>query len=214
MTTQSYCGVDETLLRYRNALRVWLSDAVDADGGVPAMDVSGTAHPAACTACLAADRAIRLFAPLALDTLKANAKLKERSGSGTKWSELAARLRGLARVTTPGQARFAADAVLKVVESYEASLPDDTSDGTDSVRATSEALSSALAALEEASSGASSALGRDDRDCLTFEGLSDVESRSVDTLKHAVDAGAPIALARREGLKLFSDLVSAARARR
>ena len=55
----------------------------------------------------------------------------------------------------------------------------------------------------------------DDRaDCLIFEGIDDAQSKAVDTLKHAVDAGAPIAAARREGLKLLADLARAARARR
>jgi hypothetical protein len=202
-STQAHCGVDEALVRYRNALWAWLTGAVpdmDVEGALSSVNIDGTAHSAACIACLAADRAVHVFAPVALDAIRRH--------------QLAARLRRFPRVTTPSQARNAADAMVPVLAAYDASLPDGYP-ATDDLRAIYVALNSLSDALEEASSGMSYGFSPDNRpECLVFEGLSDTESKPMDVLVHAVEAGVPVAVARREALKLLADLARAARARR
>lgn len=202
MSTQTHCHVDDALVRYRNALRVWLEDVPDMNvgGAVDAVNIEGTGHSVVCIACLAADRAVHVFAPLALDAIKR--------------PKVAARLRRLPRVKTPKQARIAEDAIGEVFALYDASLPGGDP-AMDDPRGVSEALRSASDSLEEAGSGASYGFASaGEPECLVFEGLSDYRSHPMEVLRHAVEAGAPVAVARREALQLLADLARAARARR
>ena len=87
---ETMCGVDDTIVRFERRL----SDVLD---GAKLPSAAKTARTHACTACIAADRAIRAFVPLVADAEQDHA--------------LATKLRALPPITTRKQARAAEDVI-------------------------------------------------------------------------------------------------------
>jgi hypothetical protein len=178
MALHTYCDEDETLLRYRMALGAWLTEEFP--------PVKGSGHTRACTACIAADRAVRVFAPLALDAY------------GQK--KLAARLRALPAITT----RVLAEKISATLAAMR-----EAAEGQDYYQA----LDAAEKSADQAASDFSYAFNEDRRRCTDFEGLNEYQSAPIDAALAAVEAGASPRAVQTAARKLFADLARAAKSR-
>jgi hypothetical protein len=180
MQLREKCGIDDVILRFTNS--VFVADLVE----LPKAD--RTAGTKACTACIAADRAIRVFAPLALDARGRH--------------KLAAKLRALPAIYTRAQASKALGRIEPMI---------DNDPGADRYDRDNDAVHAAFEAVAEA---AGPVEPPDDRGCYSYEGGAEYDSWAGKALESAVDAGASKSVARREALRLASDLAWAARKNR
>jgi hypothetical protein len=173
------CGIDDTILRFERRL----SRVLD---GVKLPSAANTARTHACTACIAADRAIRTFAPIVADAAHHH--------------ELAKQLRALPAITTRAQARAAQDAIEPLIDAPSA--------GADEGGDYDDALFTAFEAVELA---AEAAPVPDAKGCFAYEGGSEYDSFAGDVLAHALELDVPKSVVRREAARLLRDLVKAAR---
>lgn len=178
---EEVCGIDDTISRFERRLSADLFD------GVKLPSAANTARTRACTACIAADRAIRTFAPLVAESQNHHA--------------LAAKLRALPAIATRKQARDAEDVIEPLIDGPLA--------GADEYGDYSEALSAAFQAVARASDPAAVP---DEKGCFDYEGGGESESLPAEVLAHALELGVPKAVVRREALRLVRDLVNAVRA--
>ena len=175
---EQVCGVDDTVARFERRL----SDVLD---GAKLPSAAKTARTHACTACIAADRAIRTFAPIVADA--------------QNHRELAAKLRALPAIATRKQALAAEDVIEPLIDGPLA--------GADAYGDYEQALSAAFQAVARA---ADPAPVPDDKGCFDYEGGGESESLPGDVLVHALELGVPKAIVQREALALVRDLVKAA----
>jgi hypothetical protein len=178
---ETVCGIDDTIARFERQV----SELLD---GVKLPGATNTARTKACTACIAADRAIRTFAPLVADAQHHRA--------------LAAKLRALPAITTRTQARDAEDRVEPLIDGPDGGLDDDSG--------YHEALALAFDAIARAADPPETP---DAKGCFAYEGGAENESLPGQVLLHALELGVPKAVVRREAIRLVGDLVSAARSR-
>jgi|HubBroStandDraft_6_1064221.scaffolds.fasta_scaffold102267_2 hypothetical protein len=180
---EAVCGIDDTIGRFERQV----SELLD---GTKLPVATSTARTKACTACIAADRAIRTFAPLVADVQHHPA--------------LAAKLRALPAITTRKQARDAENRVEALIDGPDGGLDDDSGNGYH------EALALAFDAIARAADPPETP---DAKGCFAYEGGAENESLPGQVLLHALELGVPESVVRGQAIRLVGDLVSAARSR-
>jgi hypothetical protein len=187
MSLHEYCGIDDVILRYEKALQIWMKE------DLPPVADNGTLGTKACTACIAADRAVRVFAALALDRAKR--------------PKMAAQLRHLPPIRIRREAKEIFERIADMPEVYLQSFPDGKTDGAYN------AIQAALRALLEASESDTSITPIPTKGCIDYEGHSEFDSSVVTAIEEAANAGVPDIMIRGEALRLLHDLIRASRRR-
>ncbi len=205
--TSTYCNVDAAIVTFWNAYSAWYQLKEGAEKSLTPDDqsdflgkVGQLPQTRPCVACFSADVALRSFAPLAL------------TAGGRP--DLARWLRHLKPIRNPGEARVAASKVADVLTPLLQRESDETEIVTESFAAARAAFNAAFESVQRAASDddvRKDEFLRDGDWCSTFEGLSQHDDKTMETLSFAVGAGVPKARAIQEADLLLTGLVRLAR---
>lgn len=203
----TYCNVDAAIVTFWNAYSAWYRLEEGAGKSLTLDDqrdflgkIGKLPQTRPCVACFSADVAVRRFAPLAL-------------AAGGR-PDLARWLRQLKPIRDPADARVAADKVADVLTPLLQRASDETEIVTDSFAAARSAFNAAYESVQRAA--IDDEVRKDeflsDGDwCIAFEGLSQHDDKTMETLMFAVGAGVPKERAIQEAELLLTRFVRLAK---